>query len=83
MEIRREEREIEVKAHKTDDRGYIFCGNCLGFGRGGEVVLEPPDVASTWCDDETCDGCHKHFDNWPTITTIVEVDIEYFTCKIF
>ena len=75
--------EQEFTPYKIDGHGYLFCGDCLGFGRGGEVDHVPSGSQSEPLPIERCDGCHKDPADWPTVAVPCNVEVEHVTCKIF
>ena len=78
-----EDATVQRQWFKVDTLGYLFCGDCLGFGRGGEPDYNDPRQASTDDPSEQCDGCHKTRAEWPVADVRVEVTVEHIPYKIF
>ena len=72
-----------VRYFKIDDSGRLFCGHCLGFGRGGEIESTEPKSSSRFDESDRCDGCWKHQSEWPVQEIEATAFVEHVACKIF
>ena len=53
-----------IKTFKITQTGHLFCGQCLGFGKGGKIITGKPSEHLS-DSDLKCDGCWKKRQDWP------------------
>lgn len=79
--------EAKVKPYKVDQLGYLYCGDCLDCGRGGEVkALQPHRTHHGVLDTprtDRCDRCSKTSEIWPLHTITATVITEHTMARIF
>ena len=60
---------LSMKHFKIDHLGYLFCGDCIGFGTDGpdcRLIKGRPEEYLCTITPPKCDGCWKTEENWPT-----------------